>query len=152
MAEFRKLSDVEVVEAVSNAANVLIEENGVIKKAPKTAVGGVGGGETPDMILIINTGGMLSNATTTDMSIDGDASLVINKLINNENPTVWVKTKFIYGGTEFIGLIKTPSVVALKSGFLRVEWVGLDGYTQYYYCVHLNTNNTVDFFGKQIIA
>ena len=42
--EFKKLSDVEVVEAVSDAANVLIEENGVIKKAPKTQVGGAGGG------------------------------------------------------------------------------------------------------------
>lgn len=37
--EFRKLSDAEVVETVSDAANVLIEENGVIKKVPKTEVG-----------------------------------------------------------------------------------------------------------------
>ena len=40
MAEFRKLSDVEVVAEPAESANVLIEENGVIKKAPKTAVGG----------------------------------------------------------------------------------------------------------------
>lgn len=38
--EFKKLSDVEVVEEPTESANVLIEENGVIKKAPKTAVGG----------------------------------------------------------------------------------------------------------------
>lgn len=37
--EFKKLSDVEVVETPAETANVLIEENGVIKKAPKTAVG-----------------------------------------------------------------------------------------------------------------
>lgn len=42
MAEFKKLSDVEVVEKPTESANVLIEENGVIKKAPKTAVGGGG--------------------------------------------------------------------------------------------------------------
>lgn len=42
--EFKKLSDVEVVAEPSESANVLIEENGVIKKAPKTAVGGAGGG------------------------------------------------------------------------------------------------------------
>lgn len=40
MAEFKKLSDVEVVAEPTKSANVLIEEDGVIKKAPKTAVGG----------------------------------------------------------------------------------------------------------------
>lgn len=44
MAEFKKLSDVEVVAEPTESANVLIEENGVIKKAPKTAVGGAGTG------------------------------------------------------------------------------------------------------------
>lgn len=34
MAEFKKLSDVETVETVSDNANVLIEENGEIKKIP----------------------------------------------------------------------------------------------------------------------
>ena len=38
--EFKRLSDVEVVAEPSESANVLIEEGGVIKKAPKTAVGG----------------------------------------------------------------------------------------------------------------
>ena len=42
MAEFKKLSEVEAVRAVQDNANVLIEEDGVIKKAPKTAVGGGG--------------------------------------------------------------------------------------------------------------
>ena len=40
--EFKKLSDVEIVETPAETANVLIEEDGVIKKAPKTAVGGSG--------------------------------------------------------------------------------------------------------------
>ena len=44
MADFKKLSEVEVVAEPMETANVLIEENGVIKKAPKTAVGGSGGG------------------------------------------------------------------------------------------------------------
>lgn len=45
--EFKKLSDVEVVEIPADTANVLIEENGIIKKAPKTAVGG----DKADMII-----------------------------------------------------------------------------------------------------
>ena len=42
--EFKKLSDVEVVAEPTESANVLIEEDGVIKRAPKSAVGGAGGG------------------------------------------------------------------------------------------------------------
>lgn len=40
MAEFKRLSDVEAVETISDAANVLIEENGDIKKVPKDEIGG----------------------------------------------------------------------------------------------------------------
>ena len=42
--EFKRLSDVEVVVEPTESANVLIEEDGVIKKAPKTAVGSKKGG------------------------------------------------------------------------------------------------------------
>lgn len=45
MAEFKKLSAVEAVNEVADTANVLIEENGIIKKAPKSAVGGVASSE-----------------------------------------------------------------------------------------------------------
>lgn len=38
--EFKKLSAVEAVQTVSDTASVLIEENGVIKRAPKDEVGG----------------------------------------------------------------------------------------------------------------
>ena len=38
--EFKSINDIEVVAEPTESANVLIEENGVIKKAPKTAVGG----------------------------------------------------------------------------------------------------------------
>lgn len=40
MAEFKRLSDVEVVAEPTDSANVLIEENGVIKKTPKDEIGG----------------------------------------------------------------------------------------------------------------
>jgi hypothetical protein len=39
--EFKKLSAVEAVEAASDTANVLIEEDGAIKRVPKGEVGGV---------------------------------------------------------------------------------------------------------------
>ena len=40
MAEFKKLSAVEAVNTVSDTASVLIEEDGVIKRAPKGEIGG----------------------------------------------------------------------------------------------------------------
>lgn len=40
---FKSIADVEIVAEPTESANVLIEEDGVIKKAPKTAVGGAGG-------------------------------------------------------------------------------------------------------------
>ena len=40
MADFKKLSEVDLTEEVSDTANVLIEEDGIIKRAPKTKVGG----------------------------------------------------------------------------------------------------------------
>lgn len=42
MADFKKLSEVDLTEEVSDTANVLIEEGGIIKRAPKTKVGGAG--------------------------------------------------------------------------------------------------------------
>lgn len=39
MVDFKKLSDVEVVAEPIESANILIEEDGIIKKAPKTFIG-----------------------------------------------------------------------------------------------------------------
>ena len=41
---FKSVADVEVVEKPTTSANVLIEEDGIIKRASKSAVGGGGGG------------------------------------------------------------------------------------------------------------
>jgi hypothetical protein len=48
---FKSIADVEVVAEPSESANVLIEENGVIKKAPKDAVGGGGAGGGCDAMI-----------------------------------------------------------------------------------------------------
>lgn len=42
MANFQKLSEVNVIEEVKDTSMVLIEENGEIYRAPKTSVGGAG--------------------------------------------------------------------------------------------------------------
>ena len=68
--EFKKLSDVEVVAEPTESANVLIEEDGVIKKAPKTAVGGAGG-----------AGGYIWTLAEGDYTVDKD-SLTITVTAN----------------------------------------------------------------------
>lgn len=54
--EFKKLAGVDTVETATDAANVLIEEGGTIKRVPKTEVGGSGGGE-PEVVIIDRSGG-----------------------------------------------------------------------------------------------
>lgn len=44
--DFVKLSEVTVLEKVSDTASVLVEQNGEIYRAPKTQVGGAGGIKT----------------------------------------------------------------------------------------------------------
>lgn len=46
MANFQKLSEVNVIEEVKDTSMVLVEENGEIYRAPKTSVGGAGGIKT----------------------------------------------------------------------------------------------------------
>ena len=67
--EFTRLADVEVVETATDTDKVLIEQNGEIKRVPKTEVGGGGGGAGNTLVL--------------NMAIDpnsGDASLVSSNM------------------------------------------------------------------------
>lgn len=43
--EFKKLSEVDVLEKAAETAYVLVEENGEIYRVPKTAIDGAGGAQ-----------------------------------------------------------------------------------------------------------
>lgn len=83
---FRSIADVEVVAELAESANVLIEEHGVIKKAPKTAVGG---GETWDAIFEIIEG--CSGYFDSVDIVRGDYQSLKNKIDNGDFPTVLIK-------------------------------------------------------------
>lgn len=92
MAEFKKLSDVEVVAKPAKTANVLIEEDGVIKKAPKTAVGGEW-----DAKIYIEGGGAGPSESTFNL-IEGSYDKVVEKIKNKEVPKISIFWLFDYTG------------------------------------------------------
>ena len=58
--EFTRLADVAVVETATDDDKVLIEQNGEIKRVPKTEVGGSG-----NMLIVTHAG--VTDSTVTDM-------------------------------------------------------------------------------------
>lgn len=94
--EFKRLSDVEVVAEPTESANVLIEENGVIKKAPKTAVGGAGGEETDLVINLVAPSDMsIATAETASVSIESGSLVAVAEALRDGRPPV-VKCKRHY--------------------------------------------------------
>ena len=77
--EFKKLAGVDTVETATDAANVLIEEDGVIKRVPKTEVGGSGGSE-PEVVIIDTMGGTEHVAYVKQKMIDS---------LDNNVPTIF---------------------------------------------------------------
>lgn len=54
MAEFKKISDTEVVEAPAESDNLLLVSEGAVKQVPVTAVGGGNKGAEPIYLIPIN--------------------------------------------------------------------------------------------------
>lgn len=86
--EFKKLAGVDTVETATDAANVLIEEGGTIKRVPKTEVGGSGGGE-PEVVIITRSGSTEHIGYVKQKMIDS---------LDNNVPTIFYfkKTDGIY--------------------------------------------------------
>lgn len=69
--EFTRLADVEVVETANDTDKVLIEQNGEIKRVPKTEVGGSGGGNTLVLnITVSDPNSMDMSLTSSNMTLD----------------------------------------------------------------------------------
>lgn len=118
--EFTKLSAVEAVMVPSNNANVLIEEDGVIKKAPKSAVGGGGGGASQIMevrIDEIQDNYHYINPEDFKKMVDNDMTLYI---IGMSYSTVFE--------------IKIPHIASYSSFNTSsgVEWHNIGTYANYY--------------------
>lgn len=87
MAEFTKLSAVEAVETVSETANVLIEEDGVIKRVPKTAIAGSDVGNDEKVYYVSNVDASMSNGNDPWIA-NKEIYDVCTEAITNENPYI----------------------------------------------------------------
>lgn len=136
--EFKKLSDVEVVAEPAETANVLIEEDGVIKKAPKTAVGG--GGEWDAVIRLGDSSGWADNLSNASF-ISGDYDTLYEIISSGEYPRVLIQMEWSYGDTYYDVFIPycysanltTPSVdmyLIIETGSYRLS-VSSDGTFSY---------------------
>lgn len=80
MANYKKLTDVEVMEEVSENSMALVNENGVLKQVPCGA--GFGGGGTATAIIEFRSGGRSRSKVATYVTV-GPESPAISFVCNN---------------------------------------------------------------------
>lgn len=114
--EFKKLSDVEVVAEPAESANVLIEENGVIKKTPKTAVGG--GSSEWDAVIHFNGAKNLDSVSLVSGSYEG----IKAKALANEMPKVIVTYEYEYGDMAYSPSIVTSITAYDNDSEIYLSW------------------------------
>lgn len=127
--EFKKLSEVEAIETLSETSNVLIEDGGSIKRVPSSAVGGNSGGiaEEYDMILKMSCSGTyINNNLNTDSIIieKGIPSEIVSKMKSGTLVKAIIKLEHTYDVlyTKYITPLEI-SVSAHSTNSLQVEWI-----------------------------
>lgn len=117
--EFKKLAGVDAVETATDAANVLIEEGGTIKRVPKTEVGGAGVSSWNDL--------------TDKPFYEVEKEYKYDGVLEG-------KDTFVQGGTTFIKVSDDlPSIDSLKNG--AIYYNGEKQYDVKYY-----SNNDTAFW------
>lgn len=120
---FKSIADVEVVAEPSESANVLIEENGAIKKAPKTTVGGAGGSVEPDMVITL-TGCAVWDIVETDCVTitSGTYTDIVEKIWNGTIVDVRVRGT-AYEGSYLADANEVKAIATFYGGALWIKWV-----------------------------
>lgn len=99
--DFKRLGDVDLVDAPAENANVLIEENGIIKKASKDAVGGsTGGGGSYDAIFDFENLGYGESGVFTV----GDYQTLFNKIQASQEVKVLVRAQLAFNDSGYQGI------------------------------------------------
>lgn len=126
MAEFKKLSEVEMLESTSDNTMVLVEDGGEIKRVAKSKVGGAGG--------------YVATLTMDDLEISMDDMLVISENYDalydvlNAGGSAWIDYTVInsmapssvsYGSGSDTPSYSYPSVFGNVKGMIT-EWMITD--------------------------
>ncbi len=131
--EFTKLSDVAVAETPTDNSHVLIEEDGVIKKAPKTAVGGSG---EPDAIITLSGRSNVYDACSGAYYTLGGYDSVMNKMNSGIMPLISIEWFY----PPVLSISSVTSCIKTTDGFIQVFFkVGNDELTLF-----LHTDGTIE--------
>lgn len=143
--EFKKLSAVEAVEVVSDTASVLIEENGVVKRAPKSEVGGGGGGEKPDMVITVNAYSMESLTNGNCSITEGSVDSVFAAFHEGRYPIIKVRFKLNENNAYTAIREEYDAKVCTYGESLWISFLSLYPYGSnlYMHKIHMNGDGTI---------
>ena len=147
---FKSIADVEVVETPTDKANVLIEENGVIKKAPKTAVGGASGnigGEEFDMVIKISVPYGEDLVTDYVSVVEGSMQNVMDALRERNIPKIKILSATFHDDPLYQAVTYVTTTVSMSSYSGSYYFRFMDGGTEislgineYSECFSINTS------------
>jgi hypothetical protein len=137
---FKSIADVEVVAEPAESANVLIEENGVIKKAPKTAVGGAGGaGGADGYDAIVECIDGSSGYFWSMELVSGSFEDLLEKINSGVFPKVLIRYSDSSSSTSRLGVMNACSIVYLiEDNCIRVDF--LCYFDMRHFCIYSNGN------------
>lgn len=118
--DFVKLSEVTVLEEVTDSASVLVEVDGEIYRAPKTEVGGSKGAYS----VVIGATGYMSEVITGPANANihfevGSYDEIIEKLNAGEALDVCLKGTYMYGDVEASWIWQCMNV-----DYVPNQWLG----------------------------
>ena len=127
---FIDLTNVEILEEVSEDAKVLVEENGEIKRTAMPS----GGGENWDAIFEAYDGnhGITGIDKENIRLVYGDLNKVVEKVQNGELPKIKIKNYFLYGEETIVSEIVINRITYIPS---ELELV-MDGLQMSYGALH----------------
>lgn len=126
--EFKKLSAVEAVASVSDTASVLIEEDGVIKRAPKGEVGGVKVASTAEVgqTIVVKAVDEAGNPTEWECAdLEKKPDMVITTCTETQDPTITADNFTITEGTV---LAVGQAIMAGRPVVVIIRNISNDGY------------------------
>lgn len=154
--EFTRLADVTAIEEVKDEDTVLVVQDGEVKRAPKTAVGGAGGGEKADLVIRINKPLGLTNTTVDDIEIvSGSVEAVYTAFESGEFPVVEIEFLVTPSMDSYWrGASIIPAQVSFYGDSMMVGFIGVGSFCDpyvYYIVYNANDNYAIsDFRMRQI--